>query len=78
MKSKTTISRLVKKGGRRSKGVRGAIGHFTQLVWAGTEKLGCALVKSVHGTYVVARYSKGGNISTSDRRFYIENVHKLK
>ena len=33
-------------------------GHFTQVVWAGTEKLGCG----VSGSYMVCRYEPAGNV----------------
>ncbi len=44
-----------------------ATGHFTQLVWKSTRKVGCAIVpcKGLHGTpgnYVVCEYSPAGNI----------------
>lgn len=35
-----------------------ATGHFTQVVWKGTTKLGCGL----SGDYVVCRYSERGNL----------------
>lgn len=52
-------------------------GHFTQMVWKSTTKLGCAYVacNGKHGTpghYLVCEYSPRGNIITG-RRFR-ENV----
>jgi len=42
------------------------IGHFTQIVWKGTRKVGVALATKKAGgwteTYIVARYSPQGNI----------------
>ncbi len=38
------------------------IGHYTQMVWKNTEEVGMAMAVSASGkTYVVARYSPGGN-----------------
>lgn len=38
------------------------IGHYTQIVWANTTEVGMAMAVSKSGkTYVVARYSPGGN-----------------
>lgn len=44
-----------------------ATGHFTQLVWKSTRKVGCAVVScnGLHGTpgkYVACEYSPAGNI----------------
>lgn len=44
-----------------------ATGHFTQLVWKSTRKVGCAVVpcNGLHGTpgnYVACEYSPAGNI----------------
>jgi len=39
-----------------------ATGHFTQVVWKGTTKLGCAIQKRGRETYIVARYSPPGNV----------------
>ncbi|TKW52411.1 Pathogenesis-related protein 1B [Colletotrichum tanaceti] len=36
-------------------------GHYTQIVWKGTTKVGLALATNSRGTYVVARYSPPGN-----------------
>ena len=38
-------------------GYRNGIGHFTQMVWKSTEKLGCG----VSGEYLTCRYYPPGN-----------------
>lgn len=43
-------------------GYSDATGHFTQVVWKGTSKLGIAKATSNGCTYVVARYSPSGNV----------------
>ena len=46
----------------------GKIGHFTQIVWKGTTKLGIAKASTTtkkngfYATYVVAQYSPAGNV----------------
>ena len=52
-------------------------GHFTQLVWKGSKKLGCgyAACNGKHGTpgyYLVCEYSPAGNIARKD--YFIDNV----
>lgn len=52
-------------------------GHFTQLVWKGSKKLGCGYVacNGKHGTpgyYLVCEYSPAGNIAR--REYFIDNV----
>ncbi|GJC91634.1 SCP-like extracellular protein [Colletotrichum higginsianum] len=37
-------------------------GHYTQIVWKSTTKVGMALATNSQGTYVVARYSPPGNL----------------
>jgi len=48
------------------KGVSGLTGHFTQLVWKSTSKVGVSIVAIQRGfitkTYVVARYTPPGNV----------------
>ncbi|XP_066935539.1 uncharacterized protein [Clytia hemisphaerica] len=51
----------------------GDIGHFTQLVWDSSTKLGCGVAKGTGGTYVVSRYLPAGN--TQDQ--YTQHVHEL-
>ena len=40
-------------------GYSSGIGHFTQVVWKGSTKLGCG----VSGMYVCCRYSQAGNMN---------------
>lgn len=52
-------------------------GHFTQVVWRGTQKLGCGYVacNGIHGTpgnYLVCEYSPAGNIS--NQGYFANNV----
>ncbi|KAK2041613.1 SCP-like extracellular protein [Colletotrichum somersetense] len=39
----------------------GGFGHYTQIVWKSTTKVGMAVASNSQGTYVVARYSPPGN-----------------
>jgi len=36
-------------------------GHYTQMIWRKTQKIGAAIVKGKNGTFVVARYFPAGN-----------------
>jgi Cysteine-rich secretory protein family len=38
------------------------VGHFTQLVWPSTTKVGCAIRSSVQDDYLVCRYWPAGNM----------------
>jgi hypothetical protein len=38
------------------------VGHYTQMIWPRTERLGCALASSRTTDYLVCRYSPAGNI----------------
>jgi len=51
----------------------GVIGHFTQLVWDSSTKLGCGVAKGTGGTYVVSRYLPAGNTQGQ----YTQHVHGL-
>ena len=49
-------------------------GHFTQLVWKGSTKLGVGIAKQGSTVVVVARYTPAGNF----RGRYQENVQRRK
>jgi hypothetical protein len=38
------------------------VGHYTQLIWRSTRKVGCALARSANEDILVCRYSEGGNV----------------
>jgi hypothetical protein len=38
------------------------VGHYTQLVWADTRKVGCALAEGDEDEVLVCRYSQAGNV----------------
>ena len=37
------------------------VGHYTQLIWADTQEVGCALSSNGADEYLVCRYAKAGN-----------------
>lgn len=39
------------------------VGHYTQIIWRDTERLGCGLATAGGWDYLVCRYSPAGNIS---------------
>jgi hypothetical protein len=54
-------------------------GHFTQLVWQGTQSTGCGWTdcngkNGLDGVYLVCEYWPPGNIVGEDNQFFIENV----
>jgi uncharacterized protein YkwD len=54
-----------------------ATGHFTQLVWRSTQKIGCASVacngrQGTQGDYLVCEYSPAGNVVNPG--YFAENV----
>ena len=57
-------------------GSSGVIGHFTQLVWKSSQKVGVGIASKITGgntkTVIVARYSPPGNIHTTEE--YKANV----
>lgn len=38
------------------------IGHYTQVIWRGTTKVGCAIADNGQDEYLVCRYHEGGNV----------------
>jgi hypothetical protein len=38
------------------------VGHYTQVIWRRTAKLGCALAQGFREDVLVCRYSEGGNV----------------
>ena len=40
----------------------GDVGHYTQLIWRTTTRVGCAIRSSRHHDYLVCRYSPAGNV----------------
>jgi len=43
-------------------GVMGDVGHYTQIIWPETHRIGCALRSSAKYDYLVCRYSEAGNV----------------
>lgn len=37
------------------------VGHYTQMIWRGTKKIGCALGEGANADYLVCRYFPAGN-----------------
>ena len=59
------------------------VGHFTQLVWAATTDVGCAVEKCTNGAvYLICEYNPYGNVYVSggddDMILFKENVKPLK
>jgi Cysteine-rich secretory protein family len=38
------------------------VGHYTQMIWPATTRVGCALASTVRTDYLVCRYATAGNI----------------
>ena len=38
------------------------IGHYTQMIWPGSVRVGCAVRSSARNDYLVCRYSPAGNV----------------
>jgi hypothetical protein len=38
------------------------VGHYTQIIWPTTQRVGCALGSTARTDYLVCRYAPGGNI----------------
>ena len=66
---------LYKEAGGGWNGFNNGAGHFTQLVWKGTTKVGMGYARSDNSLYIVANYSPQGNImmNGTDALFH-ENV----
>lgn len=45
-----------------SDGTFSVIGHYTQIIWRGTTKVGCAVVSNADDDYLVCRYFPAGNV----------------
>jgi hypothetical protein len=39
-----------------------SVSHYTQLIWANTDKVGCALARGKSEEFLVCRYSQPGNV----------------
>jgi hypothetical protein len=44
------------------------VGHYTQIIWRGTTRVGCALASNERDDYLVCRYSPPGNVMGSRPR----------
>jgi len=53
-------------------GYQSQTGHFTQMIWKSTTKMGCAIAKKGTKVYIVANYYPPGNFMSR----YAENVSK--
>ena len=38
------------------------VGHYTQMIWPATQRVGCAIAASARTDYLVCRYATAGNI----------------
>jgi hypothetical protein len=43
-------------------GHRSDVAHYTQMIWAGTDRMGCALHASGGWDYLICRYAPPGNV----------------
>uniref|UniRef100_A0A0K0FJA1 CAP domain-containing protein (inferred by orthology to a human protein) n=1 Tax=Strongyloides venezuelensis TaxID=75913 RepID=A0A0K0FJA1_STRVS len=46
----------------KKQGFRHGIGHFTQLVWKSSSKVGCGVAAGSKGVFTVCKYSPAGNL----------------
>ena len=57
------------------------IGHYTQVVWADTEELGCGMVYYKSGTnyetFTVCNYAKGGNFQGLGTYAFYQYIHSF-
>ncbi len=44
----------------------GDVGHYTQIIWRTTTRVGCAMAANARNEYLVCRYSPAGNIIGRD------------
>merc|ERR1719327_622481 len=54
-------------------GFKPNVGHFTQVVWKSTTKLGCGTASDGPNVYVTCRYDPGGNMMGA----FADNVQPL-
>jgi hypothetical protein len=40
-----------------------AVGHYTQMIWPTTQRIGCALASTPRADYLVCRYAAAGNVT---------------
>ncbi len=38
------------------------VGHYTQIIWADTREVGCAIARGEFADFLVCRYANGGNV----------------
>ena len=38
------------------------VGHYTQMIWPGTQRIGCAIAKAARSDVLVCRYWPAGNV----------------
>ena len=49
-------------GGQRDRALGSDVGHYSQMIWPGSDRVGCAVRSSARSDYLVCRYSPAGNI----------------
>ncbi|KAH8602923.1 CAP domain-containing protein [Bisporella sp. PMI_857] len=67
----------------RKPGFSDKTGHFTQVVWIKTTKVGCGRVacngkNGVPGYYIACEYSAPGNMGGNNNQYYKDNVKSQK
>ncbi|KAI9318708.1 CAP domain-containing protein [Dichotomocladium elegans] len=55
-------------------GFSSSTGHFTQVVWKSTTKIGCGVKKCPNGPIYVCSYAPPGNVVTADGSLFKANV----
>ena len=45
-----------------SSGRSSDVGHYTQIIWPGTERVGCAVYRAQEWDYLICRYAPAGNV----------------